>query len=447
MSERQHLPAARRPAGTGAWSGATLVAGLLAIIASLALIPTTAQAAPVDVAISAETLGAGTTLPSAGTVRQSGCPCTLWPPSAVPVVASFPDPHPIEVGVKFRSSIRGHVFGVRFYKGADNVGSHLGSLWTADGQRLASAEFVGESPTGWQEVRFSTPVAISENTTYIASYHTDVGFYAVSRPYFTAPVSRGPLTALADGDGGNGVFRYGASAFPNLNYQASNYWVDVVFDTTMDVVPPAIGDIRVTDVDASGATIRWRTDEPADSQVEYGPTPGYGQATPLDRALVTDHAVRISGLAPNTGYHARVRSRDGAGNLGGSPGFTFGTAAPPPPPLPPQACIPRPNVAISVGRDGPGRLRVTVTARSSSTTPNNRLVGIRFWPGSNALVDIGGQVGRSGGFTVALTDRPLETVFFVRQAQAGQATTQQLVVIDDCGEFPSMVGGGVAAFQ
>ena len=40
----------------------------------------------------------------------------------------------------------------------------------------------------------------------------------------------GPLTALADGAaGGNGVYRYGAGGFPDQTYNASNYWVDVVF--------------------------------------------------------------------------------------------------------------------------------------------------------------------------------------------------------------------------
>ena len=43
----------------------------------------------------------------------------------------------------------------------------------------------------------------------------------------------GPAHALATGiDGGNGVYLYGASGFPNSTYQATNYWVDVVFGTS-----------------------------------------------------------------------------------------------------------------------------------------------------------------------------------------------------------------------
>jgi glucose/arabinose dehydrogenase/PKD repeat protein len=63
------------------------------------------------------------------------------------------------------------------------------------------------------------------------------------------------------------------------------------------------------------ATITWRTNVPADSQVLYGTTPTYGSATALDRTLVTSHSVTINGLARKTTYHFQVLSRDTAGNL------------------------------------------------------------------------------------------------------------------------------------
>ena len=49
--------------------------------------------------------------------------------------------------------------------------------------------------------------------------------------YFTsAGVDNAPLHALANGvDGANGVYVYGASAFPTQTFNAANYWVDVVF--------------------------------------------------------------------------------------------------------------------------------------------------------------------------------------------------------------------------
>src|SRR4029450_6834864 len=79
-----------------------------------------------------------------------------------------------------------------------------------------------------------TPVALAANTVYVASYYTASGFYSVTRPYFTSQISRPPLTALANGDGGgNGVYQYGGGGFPTLtSVPAANSWVQVVCDFT-----------------------------------------------------------------------------------------------------------------------------------------------------------------------------------------------------------------------
>ena len=142
-----------------------------------------------------------------------------------------PDTQAVELGVKFRADVDGFITGIRFYKSAANTGTHVGHLWTSTGQQLASVTFTGETPSGWQQATFSTPVAVSANTVYIASYHTNGGRYSADGKYFaTKSVDTPPLHALSNGiDGGNGVYRYGASGFPNQTYNSSNYWVDVVF--------------------------------------------------------------------------------------------------------------------------------------------------------------------------------------------------------------------------
>lgn len=156
---------------------------------------------------------------------------SLWNRQATPAVVSQPDGQPVTLGVKIRSETKGAVSGVRFYKGPLNTGTHVGSLWSATGDLLATATFTGETASGWQEVAFPAPVEISANTTYVASYHTNAGRYSLNRPGFGAPVTNGPLTAPSSGAaGGNGVYTYGAgNAFPTETYQATNYWVDVVF--------------------------------------------------------------------------------------------------------------------------------------------------------------------------------------------------------------------------
>ncbi len=163
----------------------------------------------------------------------------------VPSTTWVNEPYAIEVGVKFIPAVDGYITGVRFYKGSGNTGPHVGNLWTATGERLASAQFTNETASGWQTVTFPAPVAVSANTTYVASYFSSQGNFAVDRSYFDTSYTNYPLTApSSDLSGGNGVYRYGSDGgFPQQSYVASNYWVDVLFrmnqpEPTATEVPP-----------------------------------------------------------------------------------------------------------------------------------------------------------------------------------------------------------------
>jgi hypothetical protein len=153
---------------------------------------------------------------------------SIWDDLAVPAFPAITDGQPSEVGVKFRSDTDGYITGVLFYKGSANTGTHVGNLWTASGTLLATATFTNETASGWQEVLFSSPVPIVANTTYVASYHSASGYFAVDESYFLTGVDNSPLRALAGGeDGPNGVYKYGASGFPTASWNSSNYWVDI----------------------------------------------------------------------------------------------------------------------------------------------------------------------------------------------------------------------------
>jgi hypothetical protein len=139
----------------------------------------------------------------------------------------------VTLGVKFRADTSGYITGIRFYKGSGNNGTHIGLLYSTNGTLLAEAAFTGETSSGWQQVAFSAPVAISANITYIAAYFSTSG-YAIDSSYFTnTGVDNAPLHSLRSGvDGLNGVYAYGASPqFPASSYEDANYWVDVVFTT------------------------------------------------------------------------------------------------------------------------------------------------------------------------------------------------------------------------
>jgi hypothetical protein len=190
-----------------------------------------------------ESPGPGNTI----SIAQSECPCTsIWRPTATPTVSSVADNGAVELGVQFQSDIDGFITGIRFYKGVSNTGTHVGSLWSSSRVLLASAEFTAESPSGWQQVNFSTPVAITANTVYVASYHTNVGGYSADGGYFaTTGVNSPPLHALAStAQRPNGLFSYAAtSTFPQDSFNATNYWVDVVLATSLsggDTTPPTV---------------------------------------------------------------------------------------------------------------------------------------------------------------------------------------------------------------
>ena len=161
------------------------------------------------------------------------CPCSIWPASPTPTNAALSDGRPIEVGVKFRTEVNGYITGLRFYKGVNNTGTHIGHLWTQAGVQLTEATFTNETASGWQVVTLPTPIPVLANTTYTASYYSDSGYFAFDASYFaTTGVDSPPLHALASGvDGPNGVYRYETPGFP-IQGTTNNYWVDVVFDTT-----------------------------------------------------------------------------------------------------------------------------------------------------------------------------------------------------------------------
>ena len=228
----------------------------------------------------------------------------------------------------------------------------MGHLWSATGTLLGTAAFASETASGWQVAALAQPVAIAAGTTYVASYHTDVGYYASSTDYFTQGVTNPPLTALADGvDGGNAVYRYGASAFPNQTYRSENYWVDVVYTAVApggpDTTPPTVlattpasgatGVLVTTSVSAgfsealAPATVNGTTVELRDAAAQLVPA-----AVSWSSATSSVVLVPTASLGYSTTYTATVKGGAGgvtdvAGNpLAANYVWAFTTQAPPP---------------------------------------------------------------------------------------------------------------------
>lgn len=160
---------------------------------------------------------------------NAACPCTIFSPTTIPSFIDN-DTQSVEVGIKFRSDVDGNITGLRFYKGSTNIGTHTGALWSSTGTLLGSLTFAAETASGWQQTDFATPIAIVANVTYVASYHAPGGHYASAGAFFSsAGIDASPLHALGSASP-NGIYSYSTTRiFPTQTYNATNYWVDVVF--------------------------------------------------------------------------------------------------------------------------------------------------------------------------------------------------------------------------
>ena len=198
------------------------------------------------------------------TTAAASSTISIWSSTANPANPSDPDTSSVELGVQFYSDVNGSITGLKFYKGSTNTGTHVADLWTSSGTLLASATFTNETASGWQQVNFSSPVAITAGTTYVASYHTNVGHYADDQNYFASQYNSGSLHVPADG----GVYAYGAAgSFPTQVWNASNYWVDVVLSPSgspsMATTATANQSVSVLTAvapssDASSQLVRWQ---------------------------------------------------------------------------------------------------------------------------------------------------------------------------------------------
>ena len=178
------------------------------------------------------------------------------------------------------------------------------------------------SPTNNQQVSGTiTITATASDNVQVAGVQfkvdsNNIGSEDTSSPYAvswnTATVSNGNhiLTAVARDTSQNTA----TSQQINVNVQ------------NIDSIPPDITNVQAVSITSNSASITWTTtNDPSDSQVEYGLTTSYGSQTTLNTNLVTSHSELITGLQASTLYHYRVKSRDSSNNLATSIDFTFAT--------------------------------------------------------------------------------------------------------------------------
>ncbi|WP_270886144.1 DUF4082 domain-containing protein [Pedococcus sp. 5OH_020] len=353
--------------------------------------------------------------------------CTIWPSTASPTNASTADGSPVEVGVKFTSDVSGSVTGIRFYKGTGNTGTHVGSLWSATGTRLASVTFTGEAASGWQQATFATPVAITAGTVYVASYFAPVGHYAGDGGYFTTAVDNAPLHALKDGtSGGNGVYAYaGTSTFPSNTFNAGNYWVDVLFSTSSPpaaTAPAAPSGVTATAGDASAA-VSWTAPADGGSAItRYTVTPYVGstaQAATTVSGSPPATTTTVTGLTNGTAYTFKVSATNavgtGAASASSSPVTPAATTC--------TACTIWPSTAAPANPTNTDSSSVELGVKFTSDVSGS-VTGIRFYKGT-------GNTGTHLGSLWSATGTRLASVTFTGETASGwqQATFATPVAI------------------
>jgi hypothetical protein len=234
---------------------------------------------------------------------------------ATPATIDSGDTGAVVLGVKFRSDAEGSVTGIRFYKAATNSGTHVGSLWTAGGTRLAQATFAGESASGWQSVTFDSPVQITPNTTYVASYSAPNGHYSVTSGGLASGADNAPLHAIADSSSPNGVYAYGAStSFPSSSYNAGNYGVDVLFAPV--AVPGTVTNVTAT-AGLGSANVSWTAPSSGGPVTSYKITPYIGSTAQTAKTITGSPpatSTTVTGLTPGTAYTFTVRAANANGS-------------------------------------------------------------------------------------------------------------------------------------
>lgn len=360
------------------------------------------------------------------------CPCTLWASTEQPSSGPDPDTAATELGVKFQADRSGYITGVRFWKDATNTGTHTGTLWSASGDRLATATFTDESDSGWQQVNFAQPVPVTAGTTYVASYHAPNGRYNADQGGLTTAHVRGPLTAPAsDAAGGNGVYLYG-TGFPNSTWNDTNYWVDPVFNTSDAPAPaPVVIDISPTqgetsvpvdtnitaafDREVQPSTIQWVV-----WQGESGGRPGtttYNAAGRITTFDLTYH------LAPANTYFVDLV---GVKSVDGTPmpakRWTFTTADSPPPVCDPSCTIWPSNATPAVLADN-DTTSIEVGVKFGVNT-RGYATGLRFYKGPGNTGPHTGTIWYGAGSRLA-------TATFTNESESGrqQVTFDQPVPI------------------
>ncbi|WP_244931721.1 DUF4082 domain-containing protein [Nocardioides sp. W7] len=264
------------------------------------------------------------------------CPCTVYGADE-PQTAPADDSSGVELGLRFTMAEDGYLTGVRFFKGTGNGGTHVGSVWSPTGERLATATFGNETATGWQRVDFASPVAVAAGEQYVASYTAPNGRYSVETDAFSSIAWLRAPFRVPGGFGAPPSGVYGAPGnFPQESHANTGYFVEPVYSVTDSSPLTLVGRTPVAGSSSvprgTKLTARFsRPVTPASATITLvdsagDPVPG---TRAYDAATRTVTFTPTAALAGGVRFTATAAGTDSNGlGLTGSPSWSFTTAMP-----------------------------------------------------------------------------------------------------------------------
>lgn len=214
---------------------------------------------------------------------------------------------PYEMGMKFKSILKGKITQIRYYKYSGETGTHTGRLWSETGTQLASVAFTGETASGWQTATLGTPYEISTDSVYVVTVNSNT-VYGATPGGLASAVTNGPLSTVV---GSNGVFGTTLGAFPTSTYNGGNYFRDITFEVIPDVTAPSTPtSVTASDITGYGVDLSWTASTDNVKVTGYNV---YNDTVLI--ASVTGTWANIYGLTPSTVHSIKIKAKDAAGNL------------------------------------------------------------------------------------------------------------------------------------
>ena len=116
---------------------------------------------------------------AAVTTPVAQCPCSIWQDGTPTGSAESNDPNAQTTGRAVPGEQqRVHHGGAVLQGGRTIPGRIPGACGPRPGSCWPAGTFAGETASGWQELDFSSPVAVTAGTTYVASYFSSTGYPA-----------------------------------------------------------------------------------------------------------------------------------------------------------------------------------------------------------------------------------------------------------------------------